>query len=205
MSDGSKDIILQKIRKALAKPTPMPFPGIGAELNVFNPPGNDLAVAFAEQFVGLQGQFSYCVSKEECSLQLNALLVAKNWKKIYCADETLRNWLNLDWFSDLASCDAAITGCEALVARTGGMALSAAMPAGRTASVYSPVHICVAFADQLVPDIGDALQLVQDKYPGNPPSLISFASGPSRTADIEKTLVTGVHGPKEVFCFLVDE
>ena len=36
------------------------------------------------------------------------------------------------------------------------------------------------------------------------PSLITFASGPSRTADIEKTLVTGVHGPKEVYCFLVE-
>jgi len=36
------------------------------------------------------------------------------------------------------------------------------------------------------------------------PSLITFASGPSRTADIEKTLVTGVHGPKEVYLFLVE-
>jgi L-lactate dehydrogenase complex protein LldG len=34
--------------------------------------------------------------------------------------------------------------------------------------------------------------------------MISFATGPSRTADIEKTLVVGVHGPKEVFCFLID-
>jgi len=45
---------------------------------------------------------------------------------------------------------------------------------------------------------------MKEKYAGNIPSLITFASGPSRTADIEKTLVTGVHGPKEVYCFLVD-
>jgi L-lactate dehydrogenase complex protein LldG len=37
------------------------------------------------------------------------------------------------------------------------------------------------------------------------PSMISYATGPSRTADIEKTLVVGVHGPKEVYCFLVDK
>ncbi|MFY8004345.1 MAG: LUD domain-containing protein [Chitinophagaceae bacterium] len=34
--------------------------------------------------------------------------------------------------------------------------------------------------------------------------MLSLASGPSRTADIEKTLVVGVHGPKEVFCFLIE-
>ena len=45
----------------------------------------------------------------------------------------------------------------------------------------------------------------REKYKNNLPSLISLATGPSRTADIEKTLVVGVHGPKEVFCFLVDK
>jgi L-lactate dehydrogenase complex protein LldG len=35
--------------------------------------------------------------------------------------------------------------------------------------------------------------------------MITLATGPSRTADIEKTLVVGVHGPKEVYLFLVDD
>jgi len=48
------------------------------------------------------------------------------------------------------------------------------------------------------------LVLMNKKYKDNLPSLITFATGPSRTADIEKTLVVGVHGPKEVYCFLVD-
>ena len=47
-------------------------------------------------------------------------------------------------------------------------------------------------------------QAVKDKYGNDLPSLITFASGPSRTADIEKTLVVGVHGPKEVYLFLVE-
>ena len=47
--------------------------------------------------------------------------------------------------------------------------------------------------------------MIKNKYGDHLPSLITFATGPSRTADIEKTLVVGVHGPKEVFCFLVDE
>ena len=91
-----------------------------------------------------------------------------------------------------------------LVARTGTIVMSAAQQSGRTVSVYAPVHICIAYTKQLVYDIKDALQSLKDRYAGNIPSLITFASGPSRTADIEKTLVTGVHGPKEVYLFLVD-
>ena len=83
--------------------------------------------------------------------------------------------------------------------------MSAAQPGGRTTSVYAPIHICIAYTNQLVYDLKDALQLVKDKYGNNLPSLITFATGPSRTADIEKTLVVGVHGPKEVYLFLVEE
>ena len=54
-------------------------------------------------------------------------------------------------------------------------------------------------------DIKEALQLIKEKYQGTIPSMITFATGPSRTADIEKTLVVGVHGPKEVYLFLIDK
>jgi L-lactate dehydrogenase complex protein LldG len=78
------------------------------------------------------------------------------------------------------------------------------LQSGRSVSVYAPVHICIAYTSQLVYDIKDGLQLIKTKYGANLPSLITLATGPSRTADIEKTLVVGVHGPKEVFCFLID-
>jgi L-lactate dehydrogenase complex protein LldG len=76
---------------------------------------------------------------------------------------------------------------------------------GRTVSVYAPVHICIAWSDQLVYDIRDSLVALKEKYQQHIPSLITFATGPSRTADIEKTLVVGVHGPREVYLFLVDK
>ena len=71
-------------------------------------------------------------------------------------------------------------------------------------SVYAPIHICIAYTDQLVYDIKEGLQILKEKYAGNLPSFITLATGPSRTADIEKTLVVGVHGPKEVYLFLVE-
>jgi L-lactate dehydrogenase complex protein LldG len=70
--------------------------------------------------------------------------------------------------------------------------------------VYAPIHICIAYTNQVVYDISDGLHSITKHYGNHLPSLITLASGPSRTADIEKTLVVGVHGPKEVYCFLVD-
>jgi L-lactate dehydrogenase complex protein LldG len=204
MSDGSKEIMLGKIRRALAASVPRPFETSDEQAQVYLPAGNDLAIAFAENFVGLQGQFSYCFNLPELRNQLKQLAARKDWHRVYCADPILRDLLKMDWYEDLPSCNAAITGCEVLVARTGTIVLSAAQVQGRTASVYAPVHICIAYTSQLVADVSDALRALQHKYGNNLPSMISFASGPSRTADIEKTLVTGVHGPKEVFCYLVE-
>ena len=141
--------------------------------------------------------------------QLETLLTARDWKNIFIKDDVLQQTLQsaglkIDYTNNLSNCDASITGCEYLVARTGSIVLSTAQQSGRTVSVYAPVHICIAYTNQLIYDIEDALTLLQKKYYQNLPSLITFASGPSRTADIEKTLVTGVHGPKEVFCFLME-
>jgi L-lactate dehydrogenase complex protein LldG len=58
--------------------------------------------------------------------------------------------------------------------------------------------------DQIVYDIKDAMQAAREKYGAAYPSFLTLATGPSRTADIEKTLVVGVHGPKEVYLFLVE-
>ncbi len=56
----------------------------------------------------------------------------------------------------------------------------------------------------MVPDMVDALRGLHKRYPNGLPSLINFATGPSRTADIEKTLVLGAHGPRAVYVFLLE-
>jgi len=205
----SKENILRKIRKALSHSTPLPFPQSEVSVSVFQPPHQEPEVEFAEQFTKLQGKFIYCLNHEELVFQLNELIAHQQWNKIYCREDkwkaTLRQY-NFDYFSDveLKDCDVSITGCEALVARTGSIVMSTAQQSGRTVSVYAPVHICIAYVNQLMYDLKDALQIVKEKYGNQLPSLITFATGPSRTADIEKTLVVGVHGPKEVYLFLVE-
>jgi L-lactate dehydrogenase complex protein LldG len=202
----SKENILKKIRKALSESTPLPFPASEGNQSVFKPPTDDLEVMFAEAFTALQGKFSFCLDARDLQHQLNLLAQQKGWKNIVCREPALQQLLEgVGGYNDLASCDASITSCECLVSRTGTIVLSAAKESGRTTSVYAPVHICIATTDQLVYDIRDGLKLLKDKYGSMLPSLISFASGPSRTADIEKTLVVGVHGPKEVYVFLADK
>lgn len=198
----SKENILKKIRKALSNPVPLPFGQSEGSWSVFQEPEDEAAVAFATAFTKLQGKFVYCADEPDMINQVHQLIAQKQWSKVFCSQA--------QWnphFSNtisLASCDVSVTACECLVARTGTIVLSAAETDGRTASVYAPVHICVAYTNQLVPDVKDALQFLKEKYGHQLPSFISFATGPSRTADIEKTLVTGVHGPKEVFLFLIE-
>lgn len=205
----AKENILKKIRKALTQTTPVPFPRSEGAQSVYPPAPQELAVAFAEQFTTLQGRFAICLDHRELAVQLDILVQQMGWSRIYCRDEELKTLVQRNGFdrfsdTDLASCEASVTDCECLVARTGSIVMSAAQASGRNTSVYAPVHICIAYTHQLVYDVKDALLAVREKYGNKLPSLITFATGPSRTADIEKTLVVGVHGPKEVYCFLVD-
>lgn len=205
MSATAKNNILKKIRAALTHSTRLPFPQSEGSDSVFQPLQQDIVVEFAEQFTQLQGKFSFCTSEAEMQQQLLHLFHEQQWNKIYC---NVEKWAALlppnTWTDDIITCDASITGCEALVARTGSIVLSS-INSGRITSVYAPVHICIAYTSQLVYDIKDALAALKEKYGNTLPSMISFATGPSRTADIEKTLVVGVHGPKEVYCFLIDD
>lgn len=205
----SKENILKKIRQALSNPVPVPFPHSEGTEAVFHPSHDELEIEFAENFTGLQGRFSFCENEQELVKQLHALITSREWKQLYCREDKLTATLQQNGFavpfnaSSVYISDAAITTCEWLVARTGSIIMSSAQQSGRTTSVYTPVHICIAYTSQLVYDIKDALVNLKDKY-ARMPSLVTLATGPSRTADIEKTLVTGVHGPKEVFCFLIE-
>jgi L-lactate dehydrogenase complex protein LldG len=70
---------------------------------------------------------------------------------------------------------------------------------------FHPFTFVLARVSQLVNYPEDALVGMQQKYNDKLPSLISTITGPSRTADIEKTLVLGAHGPKEFIVFLSKE
>jgi L-lactate dehydrogenase complex protein LldG len=106
--------------------------------------------------------------------------------------------------NDLEVCDAGITSCEALLSQTGSILVSSSTCGGRGLSILPHVHVVVATLDQIVPTLGDALHLAKDRHAGRMPSMLSFITGPSRTGDIERILVLGAHGPKELIVILID-
>ena len=97
-------------------------------------------------------------------------------------------------------CDLGVTGCDCVVAQTGSIVVSGE----RALSVLPPVHLVIARRDQLVPDLAAALASLRRRYGSRWPSALSFITGPSRTADIEKILVMGAHGPKRLALYWVD-
>ena len=99
------------------------------------------------------------------------------------------------------SSQATITLAEAVVAQTGSVFVSASC-GGRGASVVAPVHIVVASVDQLVPGLDAAFTRIRESGTPEKNSMLCLITGSSRTADIEKILVMGAHGPRRLVVFL---
>ena len=91
--------------------------------------------------------------------------------------------------------DVGVTAVDFAVAETGSLMLWSKPGSERLASLVPPTHIAVVFAEQIVPDLFDAVAQL-DASPENMPSNVTFITGPSKTGDIELELTTGVHGPK---------
>jgi L-lactate dehydrogenase complex protein LldG len=111
---------------------------------------------------------------------------------------------NIRWSSDggpKETSQATISTTEALVAQTGSVLVSAAC-GGRGASVVAPVHIVVATAGELVPDLEKAFAQLQQRGTARQNSYLCLITGSSRTADIEKILVLGAHGPRRLIVAL---
>ena len=208
MIPSSREKVLDAIRKSLADepklgPAPIPVP-------LYERAEEDILLEFANNFTSLDCAFFYCDS-DEVAEQLFKFLKAKEFQHIYAWEAPVVDFLQqidipcITNENNLQEIDASITMCEALVARTGSIVVSSAQKAGRRLTIYPPHHIVIALASQVMSDIKDALAYMKQRYPDGLPSMISFISGASRTADIEKTLVKGAHGPKELTLFLVDD
>ncbi len=205
----TKEKILKKVRKALIEKS---VKGINVDFDsdIYQKPEEPLEIIFAQQFTKLNGKFIYCQDEKELAENLSSLIAENQWERVFCFEKSAKEILKKTkiGFSenekDIKHANVGISLCEYLAARTGSVLVSSKQSSGRRLPAFANYHIVIAYSSQLVYTIKEALTGIKKKYGANLPSMIVNISGPSRTADIEKTLVQGAHGPKEIYVFLVD-
>jgi L-lactate dehydrogenase complex protein LldG len=106
----------------------------------------------------------------------------------------------------LLGADIGITAADYAIADTGTLVLISGGEHHRLISLLPPVHICFLDGGKIVADLGQFIWLARDRFYGGAamPLVMTFITGPSKTADIELTLSVGVHGPRELYVFLVE-
>jgi len=176
--------------------------------SIYKPVLPDEIICFKNELEAINGVCVICDDETDLYAKLKSFVANKELSYLFCRDTYIAQQLELNQIpfsfdeNHFDAMQAGITGCEFLVARTGSVLVSSASQSGRQLNVFPPIHIVLAHVSQLVNYLDEALVAVQQKYGNHLPSIISTITGPSRTADIEKTLVLGAHGPKEFVVFL---
>ena len=108
----------------------------------------------------------------------------------------------------LAESGIGITGADYAIAETGSVVVLPRRGLSRLVSVVPPVHVAIVRPSDVVGTLDDLFALRRLEYArdgGEMGSYLNFITGPSRTADIEQTIVVGVHGPREVHMVLLNK
>jgi L-lactate dehydrogenase complex protein LldG len=127
--------------------------------------------------------------------QLRRLIEDASYRNHVHSSERLMRWSSEG--APRKQSQATITLAEALIAQTGSVLVSSNC-GGRGASVVAPCHIVFATADQIVDDLAAVLKEASERQILEHNSFVCVITGSSRTADIEKILIQGAHGPQRV-------
>jgi L-lactate dehydrogenase complex protein LldG len=172
-------------------------------------------VALERNLAGLRADFVALSDPADLAVQLARIAADERWTSVAAmrsdpsvAEAAVALGLPVVWgdepydVSAMEAASAGITRCDALVAQTGTVVLTSPTGGGRVLSVLPPHHLVVAKADEIVRDLPAAFELLQARYGERWPGMVTFISGPSRTGDIERILVLGAHGPKQLTVLL---
>jgi L-lactate dehydrogenase complex protein LldG len=219
----SADAFLARVRRGLgrvapsAPPTP---PEIPIELARLVGPREDIAAAFRRRAaaVGMNVVDAALVSLRDVLLTLlprqpgatiamevrDARLVAPTRAALLARGAAILEPRPARGFEPLFDAAAGISDVDAGLADSGTLVLSSGALRGRGVSIVPPVHVALLPLSRIVPDLLDWAAAT----PSNPPATASHTvliTGPSKTADIEGVLITGVHGPGRVHVVVISD
>jgi len=200
----ARDEILNKLKSAVHSVPERP----DFDQPIYHSIDIPLELAFKENLEKVNGFVKLFQSEKDLYDALKEFLATRKKEVIFCNEDEISSKLNAVKIPFLQSSELSkeievgITGCEFLIAHTGSVMVTSAQMGGRQMFVYPPVHVVIAHKNQLVDYLDKAYSGIKEKYKNDFPSHVVLITGPSRTADIEKTLVLGAHGPKELHVFL---
>ncbi|ABB40038.1 Lactate utilization protein B/C [Oleidesulfovibrio alaskensis G20] len=161
-----------------------------------------LLISGCEQNLSAEAE-ALCETKQEKIMAAPALADDEFAKLAAMAEERGIRLIKEGMRNHLAGIDVGFTFCDAGIAETGTIVLKSDSEEVRLATMVSEVHVAVLPKSRIVADSYDAEPLLAELMQG--PAYTAFISGPSRTADIERTLALGAHGPLELHVLLLED
>ena len=208
--ESAKNKILARLKAAQDKRGEIEVTTPDFTSPIYHPLNPSLSLEFKTNLELIGGKVFICKSKNDVADQIKLICEERQQNQIFCTDPDIKPLITGDITinsdeASFAEISIGITGCEFLVAHLGSVLVSSAQISGRRLNVFPETHIVVANESQLTDYLDSALEKLRNKYKNELPSLISNITGPSRTADIEKTLVMGMHGPKSLIVIIAEE
>lgn len=214
---NSREAILRRIRDALAgQPAPDP-PSVPEVWPWQNPDVPALAARFQEELQAVHGEVIRAGTIGEAGQRLAELLAREGWQSVAALDRPLCRqladalgpnrvaWPQPEWTaSSMAELHLALLEADWLLADTGSCVLTCHTAQERLLCYLPPACAVVATADRLREHLPAAWPEITPRFSAPDASGETvLITGPSRTADIEKILILGVHGPRRLLVLLV--
>ncbi len=210
----NKEQILAKIRNAIIEKPEAMFKDIDLRTDTWKPikeeDGN--AITFVQKFKDMGGIFIYLESEAELGECLRQLAPQNGWEPLWCTHDPLKEILDRYGIQHTDQRQreegkklVSFLRCDYLVAQTGSIILSDEGLLTRKAYTEADVLLVLAHTDQIVSGLKDALHELKDQFGTHQTSQAIIMTGMTRTYDIEQSVVQGVHGPRQIAVFLIDD
>ena len=215
---NSRDTVLSRIRNALSNRPEVELPPPPPVWPSTNPDSETMAKRFADELGLLSGEVLRCRSVAEAQKRVAALMADLDCSELAAVDRPLARevtaeldsksvaWASGDWNpKGMSEIRLGMVSAEYLLADTGSCVVECNNPQERLMCYLPPNCVIVARRSQLREHMPAAWKEIAART-SEPDRRGEFVviTGPSRTADIEKIIILGVHGPRRLFVLLVD-